>query len=49
LRLNQPSIWAKLACGKTLNNVDIATVGRVLHEDRKACQKANCDWKAGIE
>lgn len=44
VRLYQPSLWAKLACGITPNNVDIASVGRVLHEDRKAYLKANPDW-----
>lgn len=41
VRMYMPSIWAKLASGTPLNNVDIATVGRILHEDRKACIKAN--------
>ncbi len=37
VRMAAPSIWAKLATGTMPNNVDIATVGRVLYEDRKAC------------
>src|SRR3989344_5439046 len=48
-RLYHPSIWAKLASGTPLNNVDIATVGRILHEDRKACIGANPGWKPAID
>lgn len=36
LRLNSPSIWAKLASGKAPNNVDIAAIGRVIDEETKA-------------
>jgi len=49
VRLYQPSIWAKLACGVQPNNVDIATVGRILYEDRKACIKMNPVWQPAIE
>jgi len=48
-RLYNPSIWAKLACGEPLNNVDIATVGQILYEDRKACIGVNPNWKPAIE
>ena len=48
-RMNHPSIWVKLASGTPLNNVDIATVGRYLYEDRKACMGANPAWQPGIE
>jgi len=44
VRLNLPYIWAKLACGEPLNNVDIHEVGSALHEERKACIKANPAW-----
>lgn len=46
VRLYQPSLWAKLACGVAPNNVDIATVGRVLHEEREAYLKANPAWQS---
>lgn len=49
LRLYQPSIWAKLACGKAPNNVDIETVGRVLYEDFKACKAYDAAWRPAIE
>ena len=40
VRMAAPSIWAKLATGRHPNNVDIATVGRIMYEDRKACMNA---------
>lgn len=49
LRLYQPSIWAKLACGKAPNNVDIETVGRVLYEDFKASRAYDPAWRPAIE
>lgn len=49
LRIATPSIWAKLATGTPLNEVDIATVGRILHEDRKACSRVNPDWRPAVE
>jgi cytosine/adenosine deaminase-related metal-dependent hydrolase len=49
VRMYIPSIWAKLACGEALNNVDIATIGRILHEDRKACAEANPSWQAAFD
>ncbi len=50
LRLNNPSIWAKLACGLPPNNVDVNTVGRTLHEDRKAnFAVATNGWKPAVE
>jgi len=48
-RLNLPHIWAKLACGIPLNNVDINDVGNALYEDRKACVAVNPAWIAAIE
>jgi cytosine/adenosine deaminase-related metal-dependent hydrolase len=48
-RVYNPSIWAKLASGSPLNNVDINMVGRVLHEDRKACWAHNSDWQPAVE
>lgn len=49
LRMNTPSLWAKLATGTAPNNVDIASIGRMLYEDRKACINANPLWMPGIE
>ena len=49
VRLNLPHIWAKLACGVPLNNVDIHDVGSALHEDRKACTKINPAWVPAID
>lgn len=50
LRLNPPSIWAKLASGKAPNNVDIAAVGRILHEERKASGHVGPPgWKPAVE
>ena len=49
VRINLPHIWAKLACGVPLNNVDIHDVGSALYEDRKACSRINPDWQPAIE
>jgi cytosine deaminase len=50
VRIATPSIWAKLATGTPLNAVDIATVGRILHEERKACYSvAPKDWVHAVE
>lgn len=49
-RLNSPSIWAKLATGTPLNNVDINRVGRGLHEERKACIAVGPPgWRPAVE
>lgn len=50
LRIALPSLWGKLAAGARPNNVDIHHVGRILHEDRKACFKVAPDgWKPAVE
>lgn len=50
LRLNSPSIWAKLASGTRLNNVDINAVSRMLHEERKANRAVSGNgWEPAIE
>ena len=49
LRMYIPSIWAKLGSGSPLNNVDSATIGRILHEDRKACVKSNSSWQPAFD
>jgi cytosine deaminase len=50
LRLNHPSIWAKLASGHPLNDVDRTRVGSILYEDRKACMAvAPNGWRPAVE
>jgi len=50
VRLASPSIWAKLATGTPLNNVDIASCGRALYEDRKAFSAvAPLNWKFAFD
>jgi len=39
-----PYVWAKLGAGIPLNEVDRASVGRSLYEDRKAFGKINPNW-----
>jgi cytosine/creatinine deaminase len=48
-RIAPPHIWAKLATGTKLNSIDIATVGNILYQDRKACQAMNSSWKPAVE
>lgn len=45
LRLYSPSVWAKLACGVPLNNVDKSVVGRVLYQDLKAYRDIDPNWE----
>lgn len=50
IRIATPSIWGKLLTGTPLNEVDISTVGRILHEDRKACLKVGPPgWQSALE
>lgn len=49
VRMAPPNIWAKLAAGVAPNNVDIAKVGQILYEDRKASIAANPGWQPRIE
>jgi cytosine deaminase len=49
VRMAPPNIWAKLASGQPPNSVDITMVGRMLHEDRKACIAADSTWQPAIE
>lgn len=50
LRIATPSIWGKISSGTPLNAVDIATVGRILYEDKKACSKMGPkDWQPAVE
>lgn len=49
VRLNSPSIWAKFACGISLNNVDLDSIGKVLEEDNKACRRYDPNWRSAAE
>ncbi|MCK9351881.1 MAG: hypothetical protein WCT49_03445 [Candidatus Paceibacterota bacterium] len=50
IRIAMPSIWSKLSTGTPFNDVDITTVGRALHEDRKAYLKvAPFGWTPAVE
>jgi hypothetical protein len=49
LRLATTSVWAKLAAGIAPNEVDRATVGRALWEDRKAYKRVDPSWEPAIE
>lgn len=50
IRIATPSIWGKLLTGTPLNEVDISTVGGVLHEDRKACIRVGPPgWQSAVE
>ena len=50
VRMATPSIWAKLATGTAPNNVDIASVGRIMYEDRKACLSVGpSGWVPAVE
>lgn len=50
VRFPHPSIWAKLACGVSLNQVDIATVGRSIYEDCRVLKQVGpAGWKGVFE
>jgi cytosine/creatinine deaminase len=50
VRFATPSIWAKLAAGIPLNNVDIATVERALSEDQKVfLNLTQGAWHSAVE
>ncbi len=50
VRLASPSIWAKLATGTQLNNVDIDVCDRALREDNKAFKEvAPPNWKFALD
>jgi len=44
LRFAPPHVWAKLAAGVLLNDVDRATIGEVLYQDRLVFKKINPNW-----
>lgn len=49
IRFAMPHVWAKLGAGVPLNEVDRATVGRVLYQDRKVFQSINPDWVPAVD
>lgn len=49
IRFATPAVWAKLATGTPLNEVDRTTVGRVLWEDRKAYKGVDSVWVPAVE
>lgn len=49
VRFAIPYVWAKLAAGVPLNQVDRATVGRVLYQDRKVFEGTDPGWKPAID
>ena len=48
LRLNSPSILAKLACGAKLNEIDLEFVDQTLREDIRACQAVDPAWRPAL-
>ncbi len=44
LRMNLPSVLAKIAAGWPLTNADINAVGDMLYKDREACKRLDSDW-----
>jgi len=49
VRFAIPYVWAKLGAGAPLNEVDRATVGRVLYQDRKAFCSIKPDWTPAVD
>lgn len=49
IRFAIPYVWAKLGAGAPLNEVDRATVGRVLYQDRKAFCSIKPDWTPAVD
>lgn len=45
VRFAIPHVWAKLAAGVSLNQVDIATIGRVLYQDKKVFFSIDKSWQ----
>jgi len=49
LRFAPPHVWAKLAAGVPLNEVDRATIGEVLYQDRSVFKSINPDWIPALD
>lgn len=49
VRFAIPHVWAKLAAGAPINEVDRATIGRVLYQDRKTFSGINSEWIPAVD
>ncbi len=49
VRFAIPYVWAKLAAGVPLNNVDRAAVGRFLYQDRSVCAGIDPTWVSAVQ
>lgn len=49
IRFPTPHVLAKLASATRLNEVDLATIGEALYQQRKKFQTVDSDWEAAIE
>lgn len=49
VRFPIPHVLAKLAAGVPLNEVDRATIGRTLYQDKKVCSFIDPDWTPAVE
>lgn len=49
LRFAPPHVWAKLGAGVPLNEVDRATIGKVLYQDTKVFSGINSDWRPAVD
>lgn len=49
VRFASPHVWAKLAAGVPLNEVDRAIIGRVLYQDLKTFTDVDPDWISAVD
>lgn len=49
VRFYTPSIWAKIACGDSLNNTDRERVGRALYQDKKVFLEHDQNWQPAVD
>jgi cytosine/adenosine deaminase-related metal-dependent hydrolase len=49
IRFAPPHVWAKLGAGVPLNQVDRATVGRSLYQDRKVYEGIVSGWQSAVD
>ena len=49
IRFAPPYVWAKLAAGVPLNEVDRATIGEVLYQDRKTFFGVDPKWQPAVD
>ena len=48
-RFAPPYVWAKIAAGVPLNEVDRATIGEVLYQDAKVFSGINSGWRPAVD